>query len=144
MNQASQTAPSSTKSAPSNRSAYWLSYFLLGALLCYILIARWYRPLVLEEEITVEPARVEQVEQRIDPNSATWSELATLPRVGEVIAKRIVEFRRDAMAERGSAVGAGPADVPPVFRDANDLQAVRGIGPKTVERITPYLKFPGG
>lgn len=69
---------------------------------------------------------------RVDPNQAEWWELAALPRIGEVTAKKIVEYRRDHAAM--------PADEP-VFRTAQDLTRVRGIGPKTVERLTPFLSF---
>ena len=69
---------------------------------------------------------------RVDPNQAEWWELAALPRIGEVTAKKIVEYRRDH--------AAAPPDKP-VFRTAQDLTRVRGIGPKTVERLTPFLSF---
>lgn len=72
---------------------------------------------------------------RIDPNGAEWCELAQLPGVGEVIARRIVAFRRRDSA----AVEPGA----PVFVRAIDLTRVRGIGPKTMLRIGPYLRFPG-
>jgi competence protein ComEA len=60
----------------------------------------------------------------VDINTADWPELTTLPEVGETLARRIVESR-----ERD-----GP------FRDQQDLQRVRGIGPRTLERIKPYLE----
>jgi competence protein ComEA len=65
---------------------------------------------------------------RIDINQAEWPEPSQLPEVGETLARRIVDSR---------AV-AGP------FRDNNDLRRVRGIGPRTFERIKPYLlPLPG-
>lgn len=67
----------------------------------------------------------ENLEKRIDPNAANEAELKLLPRVGPVLAGRIVTNRDEY----------GP------FRDANDLQRVSGIGPKTVERIAPMLQF---
>src|SRR5687768_2759913 len=57
----------------------------------------------------------------IDVNRATAAELELLPRVGPALAARIVEER-----ER-----AGP------FRSIADLERVRGIGPRTIERIAP-------
>ena len=71
----------------------------------------------------------------IDPNRAPWWELTMLPRIGEHLARRVVRFRE---------LGAGEpeADVAtPVFRRPADLEGVRGIGPKTVRRITPFLEF---
>ncbi len=58
----------------------------------------------------------------------------SLPGIGEVLAKRIVEFRK---ARAGSQGGSGP-----VFRRPEDLEAVRGIGPKTVARLASHLRFP--
>ena len=82
----------------------------------------------------VPPASI----RSMDPNLAPWWELTVLPRIGETSARRIVSFRR----------AAAPADPdglsPPVFRGAADLTQVRGIGPKTVARVAPYLHFTSG
>jgi competence protein ComEA len=60
---------------------------------------------------------------QVDVNKAEWPELAQLPEVGEVLARRIVESRR--------ADGA--------FVDQDDLMRVNGIGPLTLEKMRPYL-----
>ena len=60
---------------------------------------------------------------RVDVNTAQWPELSQLPGIGETLAQRIVQSR----AVRGR------------FLDHQDLRRVRGIGPKTLERIRPYL-----
>ena len=69
-----------------------------------------------------------QFDYRIDINSATWVELMQLEEVGEVLARRIVEDR-----ERN-----GP------FRSIDDLRRVKGVGPKTLDTIRPWLtiSFP--
>ena len=65
---------------------------------------------------------------RVDINQAEWPELSQLPEVGETLARRIVDSR----------TANGP------FRDNDDLRRVRGIGPRTMERIKPYLlPMPG-
>ena len=46
-----------------------------------------------------------------------------MPGIGETLGKRIVESRESD----------GP------FRDHEDVKRVRGIGPKTLERIRPYF-----
>jgi len=46
-----------------------------------------------------------------------------MPNIGEQLAKRIVAERTDR----------GP------FRDLAELRRVRGIGPKTLESMKPYL-----
>lgn len=57
----------------------------------------------------------------LDVNRASAEELQLLPRIGPTLAARIVEER-----ERG-----GP------FRSVHDMTRVRGIGPRTIERLLP-------
>jgi competence ComEA-like helix-hairpin-helix protein len=59
----------------------------------------------------------------VDVNTACRIELETLPGIGQVKATAIVSYR-----ER-----FGP------FGSPDDLQRVSGIGPKTVERLKPYI-----
>lgn len=118
-------------------AVYAAIYGVLAVLLLYAVVTRWLRPVALEDPVQIEPQRAAQVEQRIDPNTADWPDLARLPGVGEAIAQRIVEYRE----QHGRA---GPSGAKPlVFRTADDLDDIPGIGPKTVERIRPYLRFPG-
>ncbi len=111
----------------------WTCYFLCAGLLVYVLSTRCLRPLFLDEIIPVDPVAVGRVEQRIDPNLAGWEELAGLPGIGEAIARRIVEYR-EKHRDR-------PAGSAPVFRKPEDLAAVKGVGPRTVARIEPFLRF---
>ena len=60
---------------------------------------------------------------QVNVNEAEWPELAQLPDVGETLARRIVESRESTGA----------------FGDLNDLRRVRGIGPRTLEAMRPYL-----
>jgi len=82
--------------------------------------------------ITQAPAPPPPALSTIDPNSAPWWELTVLPGIGEQRARAIVAFR-EAAQEPGTAKA--------VFRSAEDLAQVRGIGPRTVERIKPHLRF---
>jgi competence protein ComEA len=68
----------------------------------------------------VEPGLAEF---KVDINEANWPELALMPGIGEVLAKRIVTDRE----------ANGP------FHDHSDLRRVRGIGPKTLDGMRPYL-----
>jgi competence protein ComEA len=65
---------------------------------------------------------------QVDVNAATWPELAQLPTIGETLARRIVESR-----QTGGRYG-----------DLEDLLRVNGIGPRTLERMKPFLlPMPG-
>jgi competence protein ComEA len=74
--------------------------------------------------VEVDRADPGTVRFEVDVNSAGWPELVQLPGVGETLAKRIVDSREKD----------GP------FLDHGDLRRVRGIGPKTLEKIRPYLR----
>lgn len=60
---------------------------------------------------------------RIDLNSATASELETLPGIGPALAARIATLR----SERGR------------FARPEEITAVRGIGPRSLERLLPRI-----
>lgn len=70
---------------------------------------------------------------RIDPNTATLAELSTLPGIGETKAQCIIAFRE---SHRGIA-----SQNEAVFRRPQDLAGVKGIGPRTVEKLRPWLRF---
>ncbi|MCP4250678.1 MAG: helix-hairpin-helix domain-containing protein [bacterium] len=78
---------------------------------------------------------------RLDPNSAEWWELTVIPGVGEVTAKRVVDYRRTWQDDIEPPTGAVPSD-PAAFHIVADLQRVKGIGSKTAARMAPYLSFP--
>ena len=94
-------------------------------LLGIVALTVWWTFQTNREERLVE---LDQAEPRaysfkLDINHAPWHELAQLPDVGEVTARKIVASRKSE----------GP------FTKIEDLSRVHGIGPKTVERIRPYL-----
>ncbi len=74
--------------------------------------------------VEVERAEPQFAQFEVDINTADWPELLQLPAIGETLARRIVESRHEK----------GP------FADHKDLRRVRGIGPKTLDTIRPYLK----
>jgi DNA uptake protein ComE-like DNA-binding protein len=87
--------------------------------------------------IPVDQRCVGLVQRGVDPNTARWFELAQLPRLGETVSRRIVDFRESRLAARGP----DEADYP-VFAHAADLTQVRGIGGRTVARMAPFLRMP--
>ena len=66
---------------------------------------------------------VEEPTGPIDVNTATASSLTTLPQVGPKTAERIIAYRDSN----------GP------FSSVEELTKVRGIGPKTIEKLRPLV-----
>jgi hypothetical protein len=69
----------------------------------------------------------------VNPNVAPWWELTVLPDVGPAIARRIVAYRESR--------GPQATSHSPAYNAPSDLDAVSGIGPKTLQSIAPYLRF---
>jgi competence ComEA-like helix-hairpin-helix protein len=65
------------------------------------------------------------IDPPVDVNTASHEELQLLPSIGPALAARILEYR----AQHGP------------FAAVDELQHIRGIGPKTVEKLRPYLSF---
>jgi competence protein ComEA len=62
----------------------------------------------------------------VSVNLATAEELERLPGIGPVLARRIVEDR----SRNGQ------------YRRVEDLLRVKGIGPRTLEKLRPYVRVP--
>jgi len=73
-----------------------------------------------------------ELESRLNPNDAPIASLVRLPGIGISRAGAIVKYRDRFVDKDGGQ---------PVFQSANDLQKVKGIGPKTVQNISGWLKF---
>lgn len=72
------------------------------------------------------------LDERINPNVAPVTSLVRLPSIGIGKANAIVAYRENYSKQKGNIQ---------TFQDANDLQKVKGIGPKTVQNISQWLKF---
>ncbi len=98
-----------------------LSIVALGLLGVYwIRLSNWGTRTV---EIERLPAR--QFEFQIDANSATWVEWGQIQGIGDGLARRIVADREQN----------GP------FNSVEDLARVKGIGPKTLEHLRPWVRI---
>lgn len=64
---------------------------------------------------------------RLDANTAPREDLMLLPGIGPALADSIIEYRNSLS--------------PPAFRSPEDLDRVRRIGPVTVEKLAPHLRF---
>lgn len=73
--------------------------------------------------LEIDRASPLQASYTVDINRADWPEMIQLPGLGKTLAGRILADRREN----------GP------FHDLEDLVRVSGIGPKTLERIRPFL-----
>ena len=133
MADASDPPPARTKQfvlwSPAQRGV--LIAFVL--ILCSVLLIR----VVRERQYLSNPPpargeRYGELADRIDPNTATWQELAVLPQIGEKRAKEIIAYREALLARQ-------PNRVP--FARPQDLMNVKGIGPAVVETLRPHLAF---
>ena len=73
-----------------------------------------------------------ELESRINPNEAPIASLVRLPGIGISRAGAIVAYRESLDRKDEEC---------PAFLNSNDLQKVKGIGPKTVQKIGELLKF---
>ena len=116
----------------SGATAFWITHAdqlvlaLLSAIMLVLLAAYWVR-LSRWGTVPVEVRHLEprQLDFRIDVNSATWVEWGQLDGIGDAMARRIVADREEN----------GP------FRSIDELRRVKGIGPKTLERLRPWLSI---
>lgn len=128
-------AESPTPAAPDDRPTPWATLWLtdrdiavftaLAAIVLILLVARWLQISGWgQHEVVIERLQPLELTYKLDLNTATWVELSQLEGVGETLALRIVEHREKN----------GP------FRAVDDLDAVKGIGPKTLDRLRPFLR----
>ncbi len=122
--------PAPQQPAPENRPRLWLrrsdqvfvgtllSVGLLLVAIHWVRLSDWGRRTV---EVDRLPAG--KYQYSVDVNRATWVEWAQFEGIGETLAKRIVADRE----------ARGP------FSSVDDVQRVKGIGPKKLADMRPYL-----
>jgi len=69
------------------------------------------------------PAKKKPPSEPVNINTATSEELQSVPGIGPVTAEKILKMRK----ARGR------------FRSVNELRAIKGIGPKRLAKMKPYL-----
>lgn len=84
----------------------------------------WLHQVVIHDRlIDIERAPPIDPNFRVDINTAEWPEIAQLPDIGESLARQVVAYR----------IAHGP------FRDVGELRRVKGIGPKKLEAVRPFV-----
>jgi competence protein ComEA len=96
---------------------------ILAVSLVVIVSSAWTRGYHRGGVIDIDQSEPWEIDFWVDINTADWPELSLLPNIGEVLARRIVESRKQH----------GP------FANHDDLRRVPGIGPKTLEGVRPFL-----
>ncbi len=117
--------------APVSTPPYWqlrradqlVAAATAALVLVFLLGGSFYRFSQGRPDIEIDEADKLTARFEVDINTASVPELMQVPNVGRTLARRIVEMRETS----------GP------FRHCDDLRQVRGIGPKTYEKIRPYL-----
>ena len=72
------------------------------------------------------------LDEKINPNDAPLASMVRLPSIGIGKASAIVAYRENfGRKDSGSRA----------FQNCDDLQKVKGIGPKTAQSICEWLKF---
>jgi competence protein ComEA len=77
--------------------------------------------------VTSFPTMSQAQKEAVNINTASVEQLTLLPRVGSVVAQRIVDFR----------------DKNGRFKNLEDLMLVQGVGEKTFELIRPHITITG-
>lgn len=78
--------------------------------------------------VAVRQPSVIELDEKINPNEAQIASLVRLPGIGISRAEAIVAYRNNFSNKSA-------------FRRSDDLQKVKGIGPKTIQNIGQWLKF---
>ena len=73
-----------------------------------------------------------KLDEKINPNEASATSLARLPGIGIVKAEAIAAYRENFKKETGNRCA---------FRNCDDLQKIKGIGAKTTQEMSRWLKF---
>ena len=116
-----------TCSERQQKTAFWIRGCLLVGLIGLLMTAGLFADLCLMHRrpcLNVSP-------ERINPNTASMASLVRLPGIGRGRAVDVIHYREN-QGQNG-----------PVFGSLQDLEAIRGIGPKTAAKLAPWLVFEG-
>jgi competence protein ComEA len=122
-----EAAPSQEDAAPLwlRRGDQAVVATLVALGLVFLSLHAWRAGVFHGEVVDIERLPSTAIRYRLDVNRATWVEWSQLDGIGETLARRIVADR-DAH---------GP------FRSLEDLSRVKGIGPRTLDKMRPWLRL---
>jgi competence protein ComEA len=104
------------------------SAFAVAVLACVALAGAWLPGVSRHAQRLVRPV----LDEKINPNHAACVSLARLPGIGPTRAAMIVAHRERFARANGRATAFGRPE---------DLAIIKGIGPATVEKMRPWLRF---
>lgn len=106
---------------------------LILLILAYLFILYVEHPSRISTPQPNEAPRAAELQDKLDPNTATASDLSALPNLGPAMARKIIEDREHFQKDHPNQ---------PAYQKLEDLQRIKGIGPATLENLKPYLMFP--
>jgi DNA uptake protein ComE-like DNA-binding protein len=119
--------------APWTASQRGVLIALLSAILIYLIIRLIVNPVYVSDPQPPTPSRANELEDRIDPNTADLPTLAAMPLIGEKRAAEMIAYREKFAADHPGRLA---------FENPNDLLRIRGIGATTLAQLEPFLIFP--
>lgn len=99
-----------------------------NAILSEIKLLRDLTPKLPLEKLEVDSSEDADNYRKLNVHFASVSQLNDIPKIGEVTAKRIVDFVRERKE----------------LRSLNELSQIKGISQKTVKHLSQYLTIKGG
>jgi len=108
----------------------WVLLVLLTLSVIYRVMNNRYK---VNDPFVIQGENALLLQDKIDPNKASWASLARLPGIGPGKAKAIIKFREEYKQSNGRTAIA--------FQTDNDLCKVKGIGGLTVKKIKEYLVY---
>lgn len=92
----------------------------------------WPKTQTIPKSMLITSQKISELKSTINPNNTSWASLARLPGFGRQKARNLIKYRQQYKAANNQK---NP------FNSAEDLQKVKGIGPKTVDKIRKYITF---
>src|SRR5258706_4999526 len=97
-------------------------------ILSYLLIRYQFTPSQISNPQPFQAPRASDLQDKLDPNTATADDLSSLPNLGPAMARRIIEDRNQFQKLHPNQ---------PAYKKLEYLQQVKGIDTSTLENTIP-------